>query len=528
MDNQLIYRELSSREVNTDTRSFSGMAVPYGVDTELVPGLFERFERGGHTVADNAVVYAQHNHREGFLPVGKLDLESDTDDGIRVRGRLSQTAAGDEVYTLLQDDVIKGLSIGFRPGKTRRETDESGNEYLIRESSTIAEVSVTPWPQYEQSQVASVRENWSSSMDRDQRQGQASSETDQPAGDGRSDGMDELEQRMTAMEDEMHTGHADTAKLWRSGGEHLKALVSGDEDAIAAFRAADTTPPAKSGQSGAEFANGGNWMDRQLRFVEKRRALFGLFDQAPLPDSGNTVEYPYVGSVAGEVGKQSSEAADLSYMEVQLASGSANVGTYGGYSKMSRQAIERSSESYLDAVLRYQALQYAVATNAATRTAFTGMTAGKTLTPAGNSVSDWITTVIDAYVYISENSLGLTADFMVCDATTFKKIASLTDNDGRPVFGVSGQSVNSLGTANLAIPRLSIQTLPVVLDPGMSAGTVRIASSGALSILESPGAPFRLSDDNIVALTREFSLYGYAAWTQNDSNGVVKVASTNL
>ena len=38
-----------------------------------------------------------------------------------------------------------------------------------------------------------------------------------------------------------------------------------------------------------------------------------------------------------------------------------------------------------------------------------------------------------------------------------------------------------------------------------------------------PGAPFALTDDNILHLTRDFALYGYAAFTLNDAKGIVKV-----
>lgn len=530
MPDQMHYRMMHVRAVDTEAREVEGVAVPYGTRAQIIPGWYERFEKGDHRLSDDPVLYAQHGHMRGALPIGAITKGWDTDDGFHIRAHISQTPAGDEAYTLLRDGVVKGLSVGFLPGTSHDEHD--GEETTtVRTGSTIAEVSVTAHPAYDNAKVSQVRDDHTG---KDQQMGTTPEApslegvaTADEVGELRTAG-DDLERRVAVLEQDPAGG--DEAPQFRSSGQLLKALVAGDDNAALALRAADTTPPAVSGQAGAGFHNGANWIDRPLRFVQKRRVLLGLFDQGPLPDAGNTVEYPYVDTTAGTVAQQASEGADLSYMEVELASGSANVGTYGGYSRLTRQAIERSSESYLDAVLRYQAIQYAVATNAKTRSIFTGITAGKSLTPAGNTVEAWINAVIDAYVFISENSAGLTADFMVCAADVFKSIAGLTDNDGRPIFGIAGagQAVNTLGQVNLAIPSLSISNLPVVLDPGMTAGTCRISSAGALTVLESPGAPFRLQDENVVALTEAFSLYGYAAWTVNDQNGVVKITTTNI
>ena len=43
------------------------------------------------------------------------------------------------------------------------------------------------------------------------------------------------------------------------------------------------------------------------------------------------------------------------------------------------------------------------------------------------------------------------------------------------------------------------------------AGTAAFYDSSALKTLENPNAPTQLQDDNIVNLTKQFSLYGYLA-----------------
>lgn len=506
----LEYREVEIREV-TDSREISGLAVPYGEVID-VGGYRERFERGDHAFEPDALLFYGHDHRSGGMPVGRVIASRDTDAGLEVRVQISKTSKGDEVYQLARDGVLKKFSIGFEPISHREE-----DGVVVRTASRAKEVSITPFPAYASASITQVREE-------DHHKEESTQMSDENINEDvveMRDTLAELERRIAVMAEERDENLAGNKVQFRTAGELLKALASGDEKARMELRAADATPPATSVQAGADFDNGGNWINRPLRFVLERRRTINLFSKAPLPAAGNTVEYPKVGSTNGTVAKQNAEGDALAYMEVELTTGSATVGTYGGYSRLSRQAIERSDMAYLDAVLRYQAIQYAKATEAVVRAAMTGAAGTGTATLAGDTVEGWLDLVIDGAAAIEDDSLGLQAEFMIVSRDVFKKIAHKTDSADRPVFALTGDNVNTAGRANLVKASANIAGLPVVVDPNLAANTCIMASSEALSTLESQGAPFRLNDESVVNLTKDFSLYGYLAVTLNDAKGLV-------
>jgi hypothetical protein len=55
--------------------------------------------------------------------------------------------------------------------------------------------------------------------------------------------------------------------------------------------------------------------------------------------------------------------------------------------------------------------------------------------------------------------------------------------------------------------------LPIIVDPAMAVNAAYVANSRALQTLESPGAPVRLTADDITTLTDSISVYGYMAIT---------------
>lgn len=504
----LEFREVEIRGVEEDSREIRGLAVPYGEVIDI-GGFRETFERGDHAFEKDAPVFYGHDHRIGGMPVGRVIGVRDTDEGLEVRVKLSETEKGSEVYQLAREGVLRKFSIGFEPIESREK-----DGVVVRTKTRIREVSVTPFPAYATASITQVREDHNKEESHSMSEPNINEEVTELR-----DTVADLERRLTVLGEERDSGLY--VPKFATAGELLKALARGDEDAKMELRAADTTPPATSTQAGADFGGAG-WMQRPLKFVLERRRVVNLFSRSPLPSEGNSVEYPQVGSTAGTVAAQAAEGDALSYMEVELSTGTATVGTYGGYSRLTRQAIERSSQPYLDAVLRYQAIQYAKTTEAAVRNTLTGWAGTGAATLAADTAEGWLDFVIDSAAAIEDDSLGLTADFMLVSRDVFKRIVNIADTTGRPIFALRDGGVNVIGSANLVSAGANIAGLPVVVDPNLAANSCFVASSEAMTTLESPGAPFRLQDESVVNLTKDFSLYGYLAVTKNDAKGVVK------
>jgi hypothetical protein len=61
------------------------------------------------------------------------------------------------------------------------------------------------------------------------------------------------------------------------------------------------------------------------------------------------------------------------------------------------------------------------------------------------------------------------------------------------------------------------------MDPSLAADSFYVGNSAALVTYESAGAPFRLNDEDITALTNSFSVYGYLGIAAPEPKAMTKV-----
>ena len=131
----------------TEKGEFSGLASTYGnvdqVGDIVEPGAFTK------TLASSKERPLLWNHRD---PIGTVQL-TDSPIGLLVRGRLSLAIQkGAEAYTLLQDRVVTGLSIGFETIRS----DLSGAVRHLREVR-LWEVSLTWIPANQRALITAVK-----------------------------------------------------------------------------------------------------------------------------------------------------------------------------------------------------------------------------------------------------------------------------------------------------------------------------------------------------------------------------------
>jgi hypothetical protein len=85
----------------------------------------------------------------------------------------------------------------------------------------------------------------------------------------------------------------------------------------------------------------------------------------------------------------------------------------------------------------------------------------------------------------------------------------LQAEDGRPVFLVEGQGVNNIGSVNVRTLRGSLAGIPVIMDAGLGSNVVSFYNAQAIT--EFTNGAVRLQNDNIINLSRDFSVYMYSA-----------------
>lgn len=155
MSAEYVVKQMSWKTAELKDREFAGYAAAYGnIDLDgdvLVKGVFaqsieEDFPR------KRIKVLAFHRH-----PVG-LPLEMREDKtGLWVKARISETAAGDELLTLMRDEVVDTMSVGFNIMPDGYSFDKEGHRLIKR--GQLKEFSPVVFPANELAVIQQVKEH---------------------------------------------------------------------------------------------------------------------------------------------------------------------------------------------------------------------------------------------------------------------------------------------------------------------------------------------------------------------------------
>lgn len=156
-----LFRALGADVEVKDGRTVCGILVPWDVPTRINAQLTEGFRAGAFDKQMErpfripfALGHLGPNGTMGGKAVGRMMNLRNDKAGLYGEARVSETEAGDELLTLLRDNVLGDLSIGFRDMKPQA-PDSDGVTW--RTSANLTELAVVIVPAYEGAQVTSVR-----------------------------------------------------------------------------------------------------------------------------------------------------------------------------------------------------------------------------------------------------------------------------------------------------------------------------------------------------------------------------------
>ena len=490
---------------DVEERTITGLAVPYGQEANIGGAYQERFVAGAIDSVEDVKLF--YGHEE---PIGKIIEGRDTEEGFEILARVSDTPKGNEVLTLMRDGVLNKFSVGFIPVE-----QEQDGSTITRTKVNLKEVSVVPFPAFAGANITEVREDQPEEVE-------ASETPDQE----RNSMSENIELEVRSVQDEVaelrrvveqgltpSTPAVVGAEI-RSQGEFAKALLKGDEAAIELARAASDSSDTVALPGFVGYID---------NLIDNNRPALSAFSRAALPAAGLTVEYAQVSANTIAVGEQATENDALSFGNLTIASTSADVKTYGGYTSFSKQTIERSTVDYLNTVFRALTLAYANASNAAFVAHVEGLTyTGKVFDISAGTSAAIIGGITDGATYIFENT-GLRPEAIVASPEAYKFLMSVVDTTGRPVVLQTGDGNNNIGSANVRGLSGTLLGLPVIVDPAMTANKVYMANSAAITTYESAGSPVRLTDGDITTLTDSVSVYGYMAITTPFEGAIVEL-----
>lgn len=499
-----------------DRREVSGIGVPYG---EVIEHWFgrESFAPGSVESAGARLLW---QHRD---PIGVITTGKDSDAGHEITGRVSRTALGDDALVLVRDEVINAFSIGFEPIEYRVEIDAATDEESIVWTKVRArEFSLVTFPAYETAAITKTRSrtagptNGRNSMDPDETGGvDTLTRADLTPIEQQ---LEDLTRGLALVGRDAQARDAEAAP-WSSMGEFVRALAEGDADAndyharnfhVRAGEDSGTTDDVAIDTAGTGF------LGTYVKFVQERRRVINLFQTGALPAKGMSVSYAKLVSESLEVAEQVNQFDNLAGPgELKFDDATEPVKTAGGWTQVSRQVIERADVPYLDTVWTALGLKYAKWGEDYVRARLLAEVNKHVVAGGDNVIAmpdntpdayDWFDAIVDAGDIYEDRGFNLTG--LLVSPDLFKQLYRLEGADGRPLLTVYGTGSNVVGEVNLLDRDGNIGRVPVNILR-KTTGRAFFYDPVALKTLESGGAPFRLQDDNIINLSKAFSLYGY-------------------
>lgn len=496
-----------------DGRTLEGVAVPYGQIIDTWDGA-ETFD---HDCRFDDIESAKLCYQHGEL-IGRITGAESRDDGLHITARISDTQRGRDVVELLRDGALDSLSVGFIP--LENEMDKAGITH--RKRVRLLETSVVSWPAYESAKITGQRDMEKTTNNRN--------ESEDPKMDK------ELEEMLNGIRDEQRSMKAAIAKgsapehktvggEYRTAGDYLQALYRGDEAAVQLMH--ECRDLIATGNTG----NTSTWIADDLRLIEMRRKVINILTHDTLPAKGMTMEYNVVSTDTTAVAKQATEGNALQFGKVTFGTKSVSIDTYGGYTTLSRQVIERSTTPMLNTALAALRNAYAKATETAVRKYLYDTIASQRdatqnankidapATLAAMTIDQWATLIMNAAELADDRNVNLTR--LGVSKDVMASLIALKDSGSR-FFDLSGDGSDTIGNFDLTGIAGKFLRLPVQMLPKAPNGTACFIDPESVTVWES-GGPTQLSDGDPTKLTENYSVYGYMAVAATNVDGLIPV-----
>jgi len=524
MPEKLLTRDFQIRAADLDERTVTGIAVPWNTPVKIRDWWAgetynEQIARGAVQDSDDAKLYAEHRDI-----IGRIVSHRDTPEGWEITARISETARGNDVYALLRDGALDRFSIGFEPIEHTESRDEETDELTItRTKIRVREVSVVPFPAYEDAKITGVR---SATPAPQEGTAMPTKELEAQLAELRSSQEDTVRQLELLNARGLNPAPTPTLR-YRSAGALLQALVKGDEEARAEYES--LMAREYDGATTSDSVAKAGWVGDLTRLFDASSGVLAqVFSTGTLPAEGLSIEFGQLKSNTVAVTEQEAEGDELETGKIQLETKTAPVKTYGGTSTLSRQVIERSSLPYLNRTLEALTIAAGARKKAVLRAAFsTLVTARRAIaSDAGvvtlgaalddSTAADWIELIIDAAV--KYEAVNLPPEVLITSPTVFKYLAKL-ETEGKRVLRVA--EGDSIGRINLPGLEADINGLLVVCDTGATGDVAVFANGRALRQYDSPLVS--LQDENVLNLSKDFGVYRYGAVADEIPAAVVPV-----
>lgn len=512
-----------------DGMTLEGVAVPFNQRYALWCDYAEIIDPDCD-FGDRRTVKVSREHGE---LIGKLTDMRREADGLHVVAKLADTEGGREAAELVREGVYDGFSIGFRPVENRIIASDDGVTEVHRRKVDLFEVAVTGIPAYPAAEITGQRTQTTTNKGME-----APVMGDNTNNEQRDNAVNE---RLEAFGEELRgikatvaagiqtAAPAELGGEFRTAGDYLKALSDerNADHAAAIDLMRQTRDQIVTGDTGNTVA----WIADDLRLIEQRRKVTNILTRDTLPATGMSMEYNVVSEDTTAAAKQTAEGAALTFGKVKFGTKTADINTYGGYTTLSRQVINRSTTPMLNTALRALNNAYAKATENAVRTyLYDLIKSQRDATQNPNNIAapaalntmtpdQWAGLILDAAEVMDDRNAAMTRLGVSKDVAL--ALIKLKDSGNR-FMDISGKGGDTIGAFDLTGVVGDLMRVPVYLLPKAPDGTAAFIDPTAVTVWES-GGPTQLSNTDPVNIVDNYSVYGYMAVAATFTDGLLPV-----
>jgi HK97 family phage prohead protease len=507
----------------TQTRTITGVAVPYGETATVSDGTQVRFEQGALPVEGKAPKLFMYH--DSSMPVGLVTERVDTEEGMMFSARISATAAGDEALTLALDGVLDSVSVGVNP--TKFSYDDEGT-MIVTEAEWL-ELSLVPIPAFAGAVIEKVlasaqepdteptpepvEETKVESVQPEAVVEAATPTAPIPAQPKRKFALPTPGEYMAAM----HIGGTTFANVNAAVRDFVASKQTALQAAAGDVLTTDTPGLLPVPVLGPVFDD--------LNYI---RPVVSAVGARAMPDGGQSKTWIRpTWTTHTQVGSQSPELDPVSARTPVIASNVVTKTTLAGQVTLSVQDVDFTSPAALEIILRDLAGQYMLESDAVACNAITngGTASGSTWTVTANDPSTLIAAIYDAATDILQ-ATNFLPDHLFVSTDVWKSLGSQLDADDRPVFPYTAAAglmgVNAMGTANVTqMNTFNPFGLNLVVDRAFAAGTMTVARGSAIEFYEQVRGIMSVEVPS--TLGRTFSYYGYVSTFIADGDQVKEI-----
>jgi hypothetical protein len=233
-----------------------------------------------------------------------------------------------------------------------------------------------------------------------------------------------------------------------------------------------------------------------------------------------SVVYPLV-TQKPVVENQAAEGGEVGSQEFNIGTVSYDLLTYAGANRVSIQLVERSQPSFVEALFRELAGQYAIVTEqAAITAALAATTQVQVLADFSADAALTIAALAAANTQVIDG-VRRPATHVWVGSTRWEEFLALVDSTGRPlVTWPGGDPSNAFGLSSLSVMTGSLSGLQLVLVPNMGAQVAIMGWAGGAANLEQN--PVQLRSQQVSTLDWELGVYGLYQFAEKYPAGFVE------